>query len=134
MRVFSLHLQSSTQYEQLDNIVSFVGEDLSGSFGILADHARLLTCLQFGLARFKYNNHKEEYLALPGGVLYFVDNKLKIATRHYFRSEDYRQIITELDRKLLAEETDIAGIKETLHNLDEKVLRRLWELKRGGET
>jgi len=130
MSVFSIYLQSATQSEQIDNVVSFVGEDFSGSFGLLSDHARMMTCLKFGLARIIHSNDKEEYIALPGGVLYFVDNKLKIATRHYLRSYDYQQIVMDLDKQLRAEETDILNIKETLHRLDENVLKRLWELKR----
>ena len=31
----------------------FVGEDTSGSFGILADHSRMMTTLVVGLARFR---------------------------------------------------------------------------------
>ena len=36
MNTFTLHLESSTQYERIEHVVSFVGEDDSGSFGILA--------------------------------------------------------------------------------------------------
>lgn len=130
MKTFNLYLQSATQAEQLSDVVSFIGSDFSGSFGILAGHARMVTCLKFGLAQIKYVDQHEEFIALPGGVLYFVANKLKIATRHYLRSDNYTEIVTELDKQLAAEETDIANIKESLHRLDENVLQRLWELER----
>ncbi len=35
MSVFPLNLQSATQYEQIEDVESFVGVDDSGSFGIL---------------------------------------------------------------------------------------------------
>jgi len=34
MKTFVMHLQSATQYERIENVASFVGEDGSGSFGI----------------------------------------------------------------------------------------------------
>lgn len=134
MKTFSLHLQSTKQYEELDGIISFVGEDASGSFGILANHARIMTCLKFGLARFKYKNANtnEEYLALPGGLLYFNQNILIITTRYYLRSNDYDEISNALEEKSRSEREDIANIKETLHRLDEKILKRLWEMQQGG--
>lgn len=134
MKTFSINIYSATQSEQIDNVVSFVGEDLSGSFGILADHVRMMTCLKFGLARFSYSSEREEYIALPGGILYFINNKLRIATMHYLRSTDYQKIAVELEKQMAQEETDAANIKEILHNLDETVLKRLWELSNEGTT
>ena len=133
MKTFSLHLQSTNQCEKLDGIISFVGKDMSGSFGVLADHARIMTCLKFGLARFKQKNTNinEEYLALPGGMLYFNKNILTITTRYYLRSKNYDEISIALDKKSRSEEEDITNIKETLHRLDEKILKRLWEMKQG---
>ena len=81
MNTFILHLQSATQYERIENVASFVGEDDSGSFGVLAGHARMMTSLVFGLARFRTPGADWEFLALPGALLYFVDNQLHINTR-----------------------------------------------------
>ncbi len=133
MKTFNLYLYSSTQFEQFNNVTSFIGEDSSGSFGVLSGHARMITCLKYGLARIRYDQNKEEYIAVPGGILYFADNTLKIAVRYYFRHDDYLKIAAELDKQLSTEETDIVNIRETLHRLDENVLRRLWELKREGK-
>ena len=66
MNTFLLHLQSATQYERIENVLSFVGEDDSGSFGILPGHARMMTLLGFGLARFRVTDQDWEFLALPG--------------------------------------------------------------------
>ncbi|MBY0293443.1 MAG: F0F1 ATP synthase subunit epsilon [Alphaproteobacteria bacterium] len=130
MNNFTLYLQSSTQYEEINDIVSFIGEDSSGTFGIMANHGRMMTCLKFGLFWFRHENNTEEYLASPGGVLYFVENKLFINTRHYLRSKDYQNITTALEHELIQEEENIRGIKESLHRLDEEILKHLWELKR----
>ena len=53
MNTFSLHLQSATQYEHIEGVSSFVGEDESGSFGIRAHHERMTTALSYGLARYQ---------------------------------------------------------------------------------
>jgi F-type H+-transporting ATPase subunit epsilon len=37
MKSFVLHLQDATHYERIDQVTSFVGQDDSGLFGILAD-------------------------------------------------------------------------------------------------
>ena len=81
MNTFVLHLQSGTQYERIDDAVSFVAADASGSFGILAGHARMMTCLATGLARFRTADGSWRFLALPGAVLYFVHNELYVNTR-----------------------------------------------------
>lgn len=133
MDSFDLHLQSSTQYEIIHNVVSFVGEDASGQFGLLANHARMMTCLKFGLAWFRYDNNDNEYLALPGALVYFIDNKLTISTRHYFRNNDYQAIQMLIEKELHQEEENLFSIKESLHRLDEGILKRLWDLKRQGK-
>lgn len=130
MDSFDIHLQSSTQYEQIHNIVSFVGEDDSGQFGILAHHARMMTCLKFGLAWFRYDNNEMEYLALPGAVVYFNENQLYISTRHYFRNKEYQVIQNSIAKELQIEEENLSSIKESLHRLDEEIMKRLWDLKR----
>jgi F-type H+-transporting ATPase subunit epsilon len=130
MNDFVLHLQSATQYDRVDYVVSFVSEDSSGSFGLLAHHERMITCLKYGLAWFRFDDNKIDYLALPGGVLYFVDNQLYLSTRHYVRSTDYQTITKALDDELRREEENLREIKESLHRIDEEILKRLWELKR----
>jgi F-type H+-transporting ATPase subunit epsilon len=50
---FQLHLQSAIRYERIEAVTSFVGQDASGSFGILPGRAGFMTILSFGLARFR---------------------------------------------------------------------------------
>ena len=63
---FTLMLQDTTQSEQVDNVTSFVGEDDSGAFGILARHTRMMTILVAGLARFRGDDENWNYIATPG--------------------------------------------------------------------
>ncbi|MFZ5594016.1 MAG: F0F1 ATP synthase subunit epsilon [Pseudomonadota bacterium] len=134
MNTFVLHLQSATQYERIESVVSFVGEDDSGSFGILAGHARMMTSLVFGLARFRTSGAGWEFLALPGALLYFVGNQLYVNTRRYLRDADYQRIAIQLQEQLLKEEATLHDVKKSLRRLEEEMFKRLWRVQRGGET
>ena len=134
MNTFHMNLQSTTQYERVEHVTSFIGEDESGSFGVLAGHARMMTLLRFGLARFRRLGEDWEYLALPGALAYFLDGELYLSSRHYFRSKDYDGISTALQQELLVEEDNLQVIKQSLHRLEEEMFKRLWKLKRTGEA
>jgi F-type H+-transporting ATPase subunit epsilon len=132
MRTFRLSLCDATRRETFKEVVSFVGEDASGGFGILAGHARLMTALLFGLARFRRADGRWHYLALPGALLYFVNDELSISTRRYLLDDDYERISAELQEELLAEEEGLRVMKESLHRMEEELLRRMWEMHRAG--
>ena len=131
MSTFTLVLQDANGAETISDVTSFVGEDATGSFGILAGHARMVTALVVGLARFRRGDGWE-YLALPGGVLRFDRNVLTLAARHYLRSGDYLAITSALRQQLLAEERELAQVKRSLREMEERLLTRLWQLERGG--
>jgi F-type H+-transporting ATPase subunit epsilon len=131
MNSFTLALHDTTRSEQIDDVTSFVGEDASGSFGILPGHGRMLTCLIIGLARFRSRDAAWKYLALPGAVLYFNNDVLTISTRHYLLDDDYRRISQALQQHLLAEEEKLHAMKQSLHHMEEQLLKRLWEMGRG---
>jgi F-type H+-transporting ATPase subunit epsilon len=130
MKPFILHLQDATHDERFDSVASFVGQDTSGLFGILADHARTMTMLVFGLSRFRMMDGTWQFVALPGGLLYFVDNELSIVTRRYLRDQDYDRISLALDQQLVAEEAALHTVKESLHRLEEEMFKRLWKIGR----
>lgn len=130
MKTFTLKLQDATRSEQITGVTSFVGEDASGSFGILAGHARMMTSLIIGLARFRVGEDTWKYLAVPGAVLYFRDNELTLSTRCYLLDDDYMRISQALREQLLAEEDTLYAIKQSLHQMEEEALKRLWELGR----
>ncbi|MCG6939524.1 MAG: F0F1 ATP synthase subunit epsilon [Gammaproteobacteria bacterium] len=130
MNTFTLVIQDVTHAETIEGVSSFVGEDKSGSFGILANHARMMTSLVMGLARYRTGNGAWQYLAQPGALLYFQNNLLTISTRHYFRHENYMQISNFLQQKLLAEEEQLHTIKHSLQHMEQEILKHIWELRR----
>ena len=130
MSEFSIHLLDATHAQKINGVASFVGEDTSGSFGILPNHARFMTTLVYGLARFKANTESWRYIAVPGAVLYFNDNKLTISTRHFLIDDDFERISTQLYEQLLAEEDNLRTIKESLHLMENEMLKRLWNFRR----
>ena len=133
MNPFTVHLQGATQYDRLDNVVSFVGEDVSGSFGLMKGHARFVTTLVFGLARLRYADDGLDYLALPGGVVVFDGNELTLSARRYLRSADYAGISRSLREELVLEETGLAEFKHSLEQMERAMMLRLWRIGRGEE-
>jgi len=141
VKTFTLLLQDAVHSEQIEGVIAFVGEDASGSFSILADHARMMTSLVIGMARFRVrdvggakNAEKWRYLAVPGALLYLHDNLLSINTRRYLLEDDYELISAALQQQLLAEETVLHSTRQSLRQMEEEVLRRMWKLGRAGES
>ena len=130
MMGFTMHVQSATQYEHIEGVTSFVGEDESGSFGIRARHARMMTALSYGLARYQLQDGSWRYLAFPQAILYFVDNALYISTRRFLHDADYQRISAGLLEQLLKEEEGLRTIKESLLRLEQGMFRRLWQMGR----
>jgi len=130
VKSFSLRLQDATRSEEIAGVTSFIGEDASGSFGILAGHSRMLTALLIGLARFRVGEGAWQYLAVPGAVLYFQNNVLTLSTRRYLLDADYMRISLALQQQLLGEEEQLHTMKTSLHRMEEAMLKRLWEMGR----
>ena len=136
MNTFSLQVRDTQSNEIIERVTSFVASDATGSFGIQAGHSRFLTALRFGLAKFRSSaGHQSDdhigwrYLAMPGGILYFRDNLLQINTRRYFIGENYDEMTKILEQTLLVEEQQLTQIKQNLRQLEEGVLKRLWEIQ-----
>jgi F-type H+-transporting ATPase subunit epsilon len=130
MSSFTLRLQDATRAEEITGVTSFVGEDASGSFGILPGHARMLTALVTGLARFRVGPASWQYLAVPGALLYFQDNMLTLGTRRYLLDADYTRISEALQQQLLAEEEKLHTMTTSLHRMEEAMLKHLWDMGR----
>lgn len=128
MSGFTLELHDASRAQVIADVHSFVGEDASGSFGLQAGHARFMTTLTFGLARFRLARADWQYLAMPAAVLYFADQRLWIGTRRYLLDNDYGRISRLLDEQLRAEEQALHGTKVSLRRMEEELLRRLWQL------
>ncbi len=125
MSGFQLILNSPVQSTEVDGVTSFVGGDESGSFGIMAGHDRFMTVLKFGLARYRVGEAPWQYLALPGGLLYFADDRLRISTRRYLADSDYERISGQLQAVLRGEEEDLRSMRESVRQLEQAMLRRL---------
>jgi len=130
MNTFTVHLFAADRYECIAGVASFSGEDKSGRFGLLAQHERFMTALTFGLARLRLEDGSQEYLGLPGGLLYFVGNELRISTRRYLRDSDVERIAHALTRELLDEDRALHETRRKLHRLETEMLRRVVQLGR----
>lgn len=131
MRVMTLQLRHSTGSESFANVTSFVGEDASGVFGILPGHSRMMTALGVGLARFRIGADEWHYLALPGGILSGGGDSLTLCTRRYLHDTELHRMGNLLAELQQADQEALGGIRESLHRLEEEMLRRLREIERG---
>lgn len=127
---FTLHLQSAALYECIEGVGSFVGQDASGSFGILPGRAGFMTVLDYGLARFRLLEGGWQYLACPGAVLSFADDQLFLNTRRYLRDDDYGRVLRLLTGQLADEERSLKAVKDNLQRLEQELFRRLRQLDR----
>jgi len=132
MSGFTLRIVDSHKQLTVDDVSSFVGEDSSGSFGILPNHTRMATVLVFGLARFRRSTGSWEYVAVPGAVLYFEANVLNLVCRHYLIDTEYERIAQRLVEELVAEEEQVREVRQSLKSMEEALLKRMWELRRQG--
>jgi len=79
-----LRLQISTPQQlllELDDVVSFRGEDASGCFGLLAGHEDFLTVLQPTVLRWRRASGEQGFCAVQGGVLSLSRQVLRVACR-----------------------------------------------------
>jgi F-type H+-transporting ATPase subunit epsilon len=129
VRDFALHLLGGDAGETIRGVVSFVGEDPSGSFGLMARHARFMTVLTYGLARLRLTDGRVRYVGLPGGLLYFDGRDLRISTRHYLVGDDAHAIGRSLATLARAEQRALAETLQKLHRLEAEMLHRLAELQ-----
>ena len=127
MNSFTLQISGSIRSERFVDLVSFVGKDQTGSFGLRPGAERFMTTLSFGLAKFVRSNGATEHLAFPGGLLYFASNVLRISTRVYIRHSD-PEVIARLYRQQLEQDAQIIKeVRHNLHQLDQEIFKKLTE-------
>ncbi len=131
MNTFTLLLNSAIRTETIPSIISFVGADASGSFGLQSGHTPLITLLAYGLSRFQNDTEQWFYLACPGALLHFELNQLTINTRHYLVHADHEKIAGLLAGQLAEEEAGLQSIRHNLQQLEQALFRRLRLLERG---
>lgn len=127
-RTFTLSLLDATHSEDISGVTSFIGEDDTGSFNLLAGHARFMTVLSMGIAKYRIGNSDWKYLAVPGGVIYFHNDVLTLCTHRFLLDDNYLAISQALQEQLLIEEEKLRTFKESLHHMEEEVFKRLWEI------
>ena len=93
---------------------------------------RMMTALNYGMARYRLESGDWYYLAFPGGILYFVANNLYISSRRFLIDSDYQRISEELMQQFLEEEQSLQEIKNSLNQLEQEMFRRLWQMRRSG--
>jgi F-type H+-transporting ATPase subunit epsilon len=128
MNCFALHLHDSHGGDRFDDVVQFIAADGSGSFGILAGHARMLAVLRYGLARFVDSAGRWHFLSLPGGVMSFADNRLTLATVRYFLGDERAGICRQLEDEMARLDSDVHNSQATLTEIEHALLRRLGEM------
>jgi F-type H+-transporting ATPase subunit epsilon len=130
MNSFALNLFDGNHEQRIEGVTSFVGEDATGCFGIQAHHARFMTTLVFGLARFRLTTEEWQYLALPGAVAYFNYNVLTISTRYFLIDSDLERITSLLEQQLKTEQENLGKTRESLQKMEQSMLKRILALKR----
>jgi F-type H+-transporting ATPase subunit epsilon len=128
MTTFTVTLLDGRGAERFESITGFVAADASGSFGLLAGHAKMVSVLRYGLARFVDNAGNWRYIALPGGVLRFADNQLQVSTVRYFLGEERSRIVEQLAGAMARVDSDVRTARATLDEIEHSLMRRLIEL------
>lgn len=129
MKSFSLRLLDPAQVQCIKAVISFVAEDASGSFGILPGHARLITVLNPGLARFRTEGAGWRYIAMSSATLYFVGDELQLSGQRFLLCADYQSIQQALQVTLAQEQKALASLTRNVRRVEEEMLRRLSRLE-----
>ncbi|ATG90612.1 F0F1 ATP synthase subunit epsilon [Methylomonas koyamae] len=128
MSGFSLTLFDSRGVEYFEQVGQFVGADADGSFGILPGHVGMVALLRYGLARFRDQAGAWHYLALPGGVLRFSENRMTLTAVRYFLGDDPDAICELLAAEMARIDSEVHRARATLTEIERSLLRRLAEL------
>jgi F-type H+-transporting ATPase subunit epsilon len=87
------------------DVVAVRAEDESGSFGILAGHADLLTALNLSIVSWHHADDRQRFCAVRRGVLSVTDgNEVAVATREAISSDDLDHL----------EQVVLKGFRDTL--------------------
>ncbi len=131
MSAFTMIVRDSQHEVRFDDIESFVGRDASGSFGIEAHAETLLAVLVFGLARFRTTDGEWHYLALPGALCHFADNRLTLTATQFLHSRDVERMTAALEQELRISETNIRSTKVAIRRMEQTLMRKIWEMSTG---
>jgi F-type H+-transporting ATPase subunit epsilon len=128
MNTFSLTVIDTGEMARFDGVRQFIGADDGGSFGILAGHAHTVALLRYGLSRFVDGGGVWRYLAMPGGVLRFADNRLTITTIRYFLGDDPDAMCAELEAAMRQTDSEVRRSRAALSEIEHSLVKRLADL------
>ena len=77
-RSFTVDIVTPDRVVLSDTAVSLVAPGVEGSFGILPNHAPMLSELQVGELRYRRENGEEVRLAVSGGFLQMFNNQITV--------------------------------------------------------
>ena len=113
-------------------MASFIGEDDSGSFGILAGHARMMTMLGFGLARFRAGGRRLGVSGAAGCAGLFCQR----ATLPQYAALSARRRIMNASARYCARDDckpkrRLSGDEAERASSGRRDVRRMWRMRRG---
>ena len=108
MPTMQLDIITAEQVTYSDEVNAVVAPGIEGELGILPHHAPLLTTLQPGELRIVKEGKEDAYIAVSGGFLEVMGNKVVILADTAERSE----------------EIDMARAEEAMHRAQERLDRR----------
>ena len=129
MNTFNCSIHCPSYSLKIDDVISFVGSDASGSFGIMAHRLPLVTILTFGIATLKKIDKSIEYLGLSGGVLSFKDNTLTIISLFAIKSRKLDKLANTLNDAVKGDEERSKKIRGYIQKLDEEIMKRIKEME-----
>jgi F-type H+-transporting ATPase subunit epsilon len=130
MRTFNVEIASARRIERVDDAIAFAGRDASGSFTLLAGHARFVTALVRGIARVLVRDGPARWLAIDGGALRFVDNHLAVGTPRWFEGPEHHALRGAFEAEIASTDASERRMREHVAHLEEALNRRLWRVLR----
>lgn len=130
MKTFTLSVQDAENSFTRTDVVSFIGADSSGQFGVLAGGEPLLVSLRFGLARFRPMDNVWHFLALPSGVLQYDGQTLLITTTHFLVSTDRDAMSAALTQEIATAEANVVTARKTITQIEHALMKKLWDMGR----
>jgi F-type H+-transporting ATPase subunit epsilon len=124
-RTFNVDIVTPERVVVHDEATSLVAPGVQGSFGILPNHAPLLSELAVGELRYRRNSGQEQRLAIGGGFLQVFNNQVTVLADTAERAEE---IDTERARRALeryrAETQEVTSLADERRVLAEGGLER----------
>ena len=88
MKNFTLHLVGADRLFYEGECQSVVVPAVDGQYGVLADHANLITAIVPGELSFTVPGEKSEVVAVAGGIMKVEDNDVLILVDYILRHEE----------------------------------------------